>query len=329
MSVELARAVSAGVAVHGLVWRSHLDWIQRHARDNRDLVKMLQVLGGSVVLDQRIRSAGSHHQKFVVIRRPDRPEADVAFVGGIDLSYGRRDDATHAGDPQAAVMPAVFGQFPAWHDAHLEIHGPAVAGVEQCFRERWADPTALQHIPWLWVYDKLRGGVRVSPTLPRALPPPPTCGPHAVQLLRTYPPKWLSYPFAPDGERSVARGFAKALRNARRLVYVEDQFLLAQTVAQVFADALRRASALRMVVVLPAHPDEDGRTLVGVNTVAQRRALEVIHAAGGDRVQVHVLENHEGNAVYVHAKHPGVDQPLGANSVGGFSRTLPPAPVST
>lgn len=43
-----------------------------------------------------------------------------------------------------------------------------------------------------------------------------------MQLLRTYPNRWPGYPFAPDGERSTARGYAKALCRARRLVYLED-----------------------------------------------------------------------------------------------------------
>ena len=48
----------------------------------------------------RVRPGGSHHQKFVVLRHPGRPELDVAFVGGIDLCHSRHDTAAHHGDPQ-------------------------------------------------------------------------------------------------------------------------------------------------------------------------------------------------------------------------------------
>lgn len=321
VAVELARAISAGVSVNGLMWRSHLDWINRHARDNRDFVKMLQVLGGSVVLDQRIRSAGSHHQKFVVIRRPGRPESDVAFVGGTDLSYSRRDDGDHGGDPQPPHhMAAAYGSRPSWHDAHLEIHGPAVSDVEHCFRERWADPTALQHLPWFWLYDKLRTRDRVSGRLPRRLPPPPPCGSHAVQLLRTYPSKALSYPFAPHGERSVAAGYAKALANAQRLVYVEDQFLWSPMVARVFADALRRRPELRLIAVVPRHPDVDGRLQVSADEFSHGRALKTLHAAGGERVEVYELESPHGLPVYVHAKVCVVDDVWAAVGSANLNR---------
>ncbi|MGW0891573.1 phospholipase D-like domain-containing protein [Saccharopolyspora sp. NPDC002578] len=319
ISVELARAVSSGASVHGLVWRSHLDWINRHARENRDFVKMLQVLGGAVVLDQRVRAAGSHHQKFIVIRRPERPDTDVAFVGGIDLSHSRRDDRAHRGDPQPQHhMAAAYGPRPAWHDIHLEIRGPAVSDVEHCFRERWNDPTALQHLPWLWLYDKLRRGATTP--LPSVLPVPPKQGEHLVQLLRTYPKKTPRYPFAPRGERSVAHGYAKALRRARRLVYVEDQFFWSPMVAKVFAEALRRNPRLRLVAVVPHAPDGDGKVQVGASDFAHQRALRILYDAGGERVQVYELENENGFPVYVHAKVCVIDDAWAAVGSANLNR---------
>ena len=52
-------------------------------------------------------------------------------------------------------------------------------------------------------------------------PPPPQAGSHAVQVLRTYPARRRVIPFAPDGERSIARAYLKALGRARSLVYIE------------------------------------------------------------------------------------------------------------
>ena len=62
-----------------------------------------------MLLDQRVRFGGSHHQKLVVIRHRDAPERDVAFAGGIDLCHSRRDDETHRGDPQAVQMAKAYG----------------------------------------------------------------------------------------------------------------------------------------------------------------------------------------------------------------------------
>ena len=67
---------------------------------------------------------------------------------------------------------------------------------------------------------------------------PSACGPHRVQVLRTYPAKRPAYPFAPEGERSVARAYLKALPRARRLVYLEDQYFWSERAAHTLADAL-------------------------------------------------------------------------------------------
>src|SRR4051795_3225033 len=96
----LGRADERGVDVRGLIWRSHLDRTGFFATENRHLGEQLQHRGAEVLLDMRVRSGGSHHQKFVVAGSQDDPARDVAFVGGMDLSHNRRDDPDHGGDPQ-------------------------------------------------------------------------------------------------------------------------------------------------------------------------------------------------------------------------------------
>ncbi|MDX6212462.1 MAG: hypothetical protein QOF82_1549 [Frankiales bacterium] len=308
IGVELARAASAGALVHGLIWRSHLDRLRMSSAENRMLSEVVNNFGGRLLLDQRVRRMGSHHQKFVVIRHPGRPEDDVAFVGGIDLSHSRNDNADHHGDRQAQTMANVYGPTPPWHDVQVEIRGPAVGDVETCFRERWADPAPLRQLhPWMYVADRIRGD-KLKPTrLPDELPPPPTCGPYTVQLLRTYPSHSPKYPFAPLGERSVALGYRKAIARAERLIYLEDQFLWSAEIAGVFAEALRRAPELRLVAVVPRHCDRDGFSGVQSAGLTHREALHEIHQAGGDRVTIVDIENHAGTPVYVHAKVCVVD----------------------
>ena len=72
-----------------------------------------------------------------------------------------------------------------------------------------------------------------------------------MQIIRTYPVKRPDYPFAPEGERSIGRAYRKALRRARRLVYVEDQYLWSEAWADAMASALRgRSLALRLIAVI-------------------------------------------------------------------------------
>lgn len=296
-----AAAATKGVDVRGLLWRSH-SFMQLGTQKNRGLGEILEEAGAKVLLDMRIPAFGSHHQKLVVLRHTDRPELDVAFVGGIDLCHGRRDDALHGGDPQALPMAKVYGEQPPWHDIQMAIRGPAVGDVEAVFRERWEDPSPLMRHPLHVLTSWLHRERKAPPPLPPQSPDPDPRGDVAVQLLRTYPVRHPGYPFARDGERSIARGYIKALARAERFVYVEDQYLWSHEVASVYAEALRRAPDLHMVFVIPGHPEQDGRLSMPPNQLGRQRALEVLQSAGGDRVAIYSLENAEGTPVYVHAK---------------------------
>jgi phosphatidylserine/phosphatidylglycerophosphate/cardiolipin synthase-like enzyme len=316
----LAAAARRGASVKGLIWRSHLDRMRFSSEENRDLSEDINAAGGEVLLDQRVRPLGSHHQKFVVVRHPGHPEDDVAFLGGIDLAHSRRDDAEHAGDPQVQKFSDRYGPQPSWHDVQVELRGPAVRDVEDVFRERWEDPAALSRLPWQALPDMLRHEDRSADHLPEPRPDPPARGTCAVQLLRTYPNRRPGYPFAPDGERSVARGYAKAMQRARRLVYVEDQYLWSTDVAQVFADALRRRPALHLVAVVPRYPDQDEPHGLPASRLGHAQALHMVTAAGGDRVQVLDVENRGGELVYVHAKVCIVDDVWATVGSDNFNR---------
>ncbi|HKY14051.1 MAG TPA: phospholipase D family protein [Microthrixaceae bacterium] len=299
----LAGLAERGVHVRGLVWRSHPDQAHFSEQENLHLVETINDAGGEVLLDERVVRAGSHHQKLFVIRHAGRHDDDVAFVGGIDLCHGRRDDHRHVGDPQPIELEGDYGPHPAWHDAQLEVHGPAVGDLARTFRERWEDPTPIDHRNPLRRWLRRRAS---EPSSPDPLPPPPPdpapAGPHAVQVLRTYPARRPRYPFAPDGERSIAHAYFKAFRRARRLIYVEDQYLWSSDAAEALVDALERAPELRIVAVVPRHPDRDGALTGPPYRIAQNEAMERVEAAGGDRVMVLDLEAESGRPVYVHAK---------------------------
>ena len=299
----LAELAARGVQVRGLLWRSHPSLAHFQEEQNLHVGEVVNKADGEILLDERVRGPGSQHQKLVLVRHPDREDEDVAFVGGIDLCHGRRDDERHLGDPQAVPLDRRYGDHPPWHDVQLEVRGPAVGDLSVTFRERWEDPTPLDHRnPWR---DRLTRQVR-QPRHPSPLPPmlrdPAPAGPHAVQILRTYPNKRPPLPFAPSGERSIARAYLKALWRARRLVYLEDQYLWSAEIAQALADALRRSPDLRLIAVVPRYPDQDGRLSGPPNRIGQQAALDTVQAAGGDRVAVYDLENERGTPIYVHAK---------------------------
>jgi phosphatidylserine/phosphatidylglycerophosphate/cardiolipin synthase-like enzyme len=318
----LAAAARRGALVRGLLWRAHLGTFGYHLEQNREFAADMAAAGVEVLLDQRIRALGSHHQKAVVIRYAGRPGDDVAFVGGIDFDRGSRDDAGHLGDPQPDSSDDLYGTTPARHDIQVELRGPAVREVEDAIRERWDDPAPTTRLPWHVVGDRINGSPRTASPLPEVEPDPPDAGHCAVQILRTYPRRRPAHPFAPLGERSVARGYAKALRRARRLVYLEDQYLWSVDVARIFAAALRRSPDLHLIAVVPRRVDQKVATRAA--EMGQLEAMAMVRAAGGSRVQIFDIENDEGRPIYVHAKVCVVDDVwavVGSNNLNNRSWT--------
>ena len=165
----------------------------------------------------------------------------------------------------------------------------------------------LSRLPWQVLDDRLRGLPRAAAPLPPASSDPPRAGTCSVQILRTYPRRRPRLPYAPRGERSIALAYAKALSRAQRLVYVEDQYLWSMDVARIFAAALRRAPRLQLVAVVPRYPDVEKRLYLEAARLGHGEALAMVREAGGDRVQVLDIENHQGRPVYVHAKLCVVD----------------------
>jgi phosphatidylserine/phosphatidylglycerophosphate/cardiolipin synthase-like enzyme len=304
----LADLAKNGVEVRGLIWRSHSDHLQFNAQENQHLGTEVNEAGGEVLLDQRVRGFGSHHQKLFVIRHKGEPERDVAYVGGIDLCHGRRDDGEHRGDPQQAPMDERYQGRAPWHDAAVEIRGPAVGDLLRTFVERWDDPHPLdRRTPYRMLIQRRTHMPRHPKPLPEAFPDPDPAGPHAVQVLRTYGWRRPKYPFAPHGERSIARAYEKAFKLAHSLIYVEDQYLWSSAVSQGIADALRRSPNLRVIVVVPRYPDQDTAITGPPNRLGQLRALELLQRTAPGRVGAFDLENTSGVPIYVHAKICVVD----------------------
>ena len=304
----LSAAADRGVLVYGLLWRSHPRFLHQSEEANAEFVRHVAEHDGQVMLDARTRRAGSHHQKLVVIRHRGRPHLDVAFVGGIDLGYGRKDTGAHHGDPQVMEFPDDYGPRPPWHDIQAEVRGPAVHDLEHTFRERWYGSSVLDvPSPPRQLYDRAyHASAMTGVPLPEPADDSEPTGTHQVQVLRTYPARLRRYPFAPLGERSIAAAYRRAIPLARRLIYLEDQYFWSTEAAQLLADALRANPELHVVAVVPRYPDNEGALAVP-GELARHRAIELCRRAGGDRVHVFDVENASGTPIYVHAKVVVVD----------------------
>ncbi|WP_245783057.1 phospholipase D-like domain-containing protein [Amycolatopsis sacchari] len=236
------------------------------AREERR--KLVEDTGVRCVLDSRERTLHCHHEKVVVV------DDEVAFVGGVDFTALQGDRHDSPGHP-----PRPMG----WHDLVSRLEGPVVADVAEHFRQRWTEVAGED--------------------LPPARVPEPAGGTN-VQLLRTVPNG--TYDFAPKGEFTVLDAYLRALRSARRLVYLENQFLWSPEIAEVLIGKLRNPpdDRFRVVLLLPRKPSN------GADTTRGQLGRLLDADDGNRRLVAATISAHDGGTsapVYVHAKLGIVD----------------------
>ncbi len=153
-------------------------------------------------LDSSHPLGASHHQKIVVV--DDR----VAFAGGLDIAEHRWDTIDHW--PQDPRRVDSLGRlYPPYHDVQLMVDSDAAAALGDLVRERW----------------RLATGKRLRIVPPGSRDPwPPSVVPDLervpVAIARTEP----IYDGRPE-IREVQSLYLDSIRAARRIIYLENQYL--------------------------------------------------------------------------------------------------------
>ena len=219
--------------------------------------------------DPREHPFHCHHEKTVVV------DGELAFVGGIDITdYGgdRFDTSDHPARRRLG-----------WHDVGSRLRGPVVRDVHDHFALRWRELTG-EHL--------------ARPSIPAA------DGPHKLQIVRTISEGM--YDSVPRGEFRILESYTRALRQAKRFIYLENQFLWAPEIVGILTDKLRQPPSddFRIVILLPrkannGHDDTLGQLaeLTAADDGAGRVLAATIRSRTGDR------DDH----MYVHAKVGIVD----------------------
>ena len=268
---DLLGELSERVEVRVLLWAGAPVRAFTPARATVRTVREELIRGTRVqcALDSHERPMHCHHEKLVIV------DGQVAFVGGIDLTSLGGDRFDTSDHPMRGRL--------GWHDASSLVRGPAVADVAAHFAARWREVTREQ----------------VEDT-----PPPARAGAVELQIVRTVPEK--IYDFLPRGDFRVVEAYTRALRSARKLVYLESQFLWSPQVVEILASKLRAPPSddFRVVVVLPAKPNNGADTTRG--------QLGVLASAdnGAGRFLATTIAARSGRLtgpLYVHAKIGIVD----------------------
>ena len=223
--LALLATTARRLPVRVLLWSGTRAFIAPTRRAVEEVRRTLVAEGNGdlrCALDTSAHFTHCHHQKAIVV------DGQLAFVGGMDLTTLEGDRWDRPGHALRAG--------PTWHDVHLRIEGEAVADVEHNFRQRWHATTGDDDLP------------RRAPTVDPAWQTP-------AQVVRTIPR--AVYPFAPRGEFGIHHAYTRALRQARRLIYLENQYLWSDDVMEALIASMNRPGAehLRIVLVLPAHAD--------------------------------------------------------------------------
>jgi phosphatidylserine/phosphatidylglycerophosphate/cardiolipin synthase-like enzyme len=219
--------------------------------------------------DPREHPFHCHHEKTISI------DGELAFVGGIDLtdqSGDRFDSSEHRARRRLG-----------WHDVATRLRGPAVADVHDHFATRWQAVT----------------GERLDRP-----PPPAEAGTTTVQVVRTVAEDM--YDAIPTGDFRILESYVRALRSARRLVYLENQFLWAPEIVAVLVEKLRRPPQddFRLVILLPAKANN------GQDDTRGQLSVLVDADDGGERLLAATIRSRTGerdDPLYVHAKVGIVD----------------------
>ncbi len=223
-------------------------------------------LGGGGFLDPFFKFFGTHHQKFVVVRCG---EGHIGFCGGCDLDNARLG---REGVPSGAPQPLSNPQMSApWHDAQVQVRGPAVADLWNSFCQRFNDIRNVYIFGYPLTAKVITGISPLTIRLPDAAAAKAQAPGLDVQVVRTYPnknkkltgdnlivfPKQAGYSFAPQGEMGVYGLLVNALNKTTNTIYLEDQYLV-NTVAMdknpPITDAIRKAierdSFQKMVILV-------------------------------------------------------------------------------
>eukprot|EP01006_Ploeotia_vitrea_P023229 TRINITY_DN55673_c0_g1_i1.p1 TRINITY_DN55673_c0_g1~~TRINITY_DN55673_c0_g1_i1.p1 ORF type:complete len:877 (+),score=117.73 TRINITY_DN55673_c0_g1_i1:151-2631(+) len=237
----------------------------------------------------------THHQKTVIVdadRLVDEDEEEderrriIAFVGGLDLTYGRWDtpthniysslDEQHAEDFHNAVAPTEgggvtqpHGPREPWHDIHCKVEGAIARDVMDNFVQRWTKQ-APDHVDLL---------------IDRNDPDTFITEEEEEVTGQSHPNTWCCQLFrsidghAADGlpidppDRSIQDAYLHHIARAKKYLYFENQYFLGSSqewidqedvgcnneipiaIVQKIEERIRKGKRFAAYIVIPMYPE--------------------------------------------------------------------------
>lgn len=202
----------------------------------------------------------SQHQKLVLI------DGVLAWCGGFDISKWRWDTEAHRADEPHRRDPD-GDPYPPFHDLQMLVDGAAATALGDLFAERWAragggHPDVLKATNPSPATDNGGDPPANPPPNPPANPPAGTAAANAhdpwpaaltplfhdqaVGIARTLPG------FDDQAEvREVEQLYLDMIASARDLIYIENQYLTARSVAAALRHSLAQPQGPQVLIILP------------------------------------------------------------------------------
>ena len=240
-----------------------------------------------ICLDDIVPLGASHHQKIVII------DGKVAFCGGLDLAACRWDTREHKADNPQRVDPNGKPYKP-FHNMHSVVDGDAAKALTELVAERWENAACRKPKLEPSSGDPWPDGVE------------PDFVDHDVAISRT---------IAPLNQRSgvyeVEQMYLDLVSSATSMIYLENQFLTADSVAKAMYKALRDNPDLEIIMV----SSRDPHGFLEAHSMATGRARFMSYLMGDENIRSRVRlvyprvddGTEQGQDVLVHAKVMVVD----------------------
>lgn len=182
-------------------------------------------------LDGRLPMGASHHQKMIII------DDVLAFCGGGDIAPDRWDTACHEDhDPRRLRRKGKC--YPSRHELMSAVEGEPAQALGLLFRDRWRRAT---------------GEALPKPSIQRNTTPWPDClestfGPVTTGLSRTQ----SAFHGAPELRENEAL-FLAMIAQAKRLIYIENQYMTSPIMAEALAARLEEPDGPEVVLISTLH----------------------------------------------------------------------------
>jgi phosphatidylserine/phosphatidylglycerophosphate/cardiolipin synthase-like enzyme len=250
---KAAQGVTARVLLWGMTYTPILNtWLRKWHWAPDDRVELMEQDHPLLI--------GSYHQKTITI------DGSIGYCGGMNIKENDWDTCDHpVFDPRRnphrtkkAFRLLVRDKkkrtrFPPRHDLAVRFEGPVVRDLSLNFTERWnqcvcAQRTTLRGRIWIGL-RRLLGFAPAQRLLPPGEPeiPGAPAGRQLAQIART----------TPCGEEGILDLYRRAIGNARRYIYIENQYFRSPTLAEALRNAYEKNPQLHLIAVV--WPINDGK----------------------------------------------------------------------